>query len=237
MLESLAIRANQPYGGLLVQTSSILLASNSPRRRQLLALGGWEYRIIPADVDETPHTAEDPAAYVKRLAETKARVVSPQTLSEEIIVAADTTVADGREIMGKPEDAQDVRKMLRQLRGRTHQVYTAVVVMEPDTGTIYTDLASTDVPMRQYGDDEIEAYIKTGDPFDKAGSYAIQHPGFKPVDWLSGCYANVVGLPLCHLTRCLKKTGLLPEGDIAAACQSSLAYKCPVYASILKGEL
>jgi len=221
----------------LVQKTTILLASNSPRRKQLLALGGWEFRIVPADVDETPHEVEDPAEYVQRLASNKAGAVSSQALPHEVIVAADTTVADGEEIMGKPIDAEDVYRMLVQLRGRTHQVYTAVVVLEPETGKMYTDLAATDVPMRGYGDDEIEAYINTGDPFDKAGSYAIQHPGFKPVDRLEGCYANVVGLPLCHLVRNLNQVGLPPVGEIADACQLSLDYRCPVYRSILKGDV
>lgn len=221
----------------MAQNRKILLASNSPRRRQLLALGGWEFRILPADIDETPHMDEDPKEYVIRVAEGKARTVAGSAKNGELIVAADTTVADGMQILGKPEDAEDARSVLKQLRGRTHQVYSAVVVFDPQTDIMVVDLAATDVPMRNYGDDEIEAYLESGDPFDKAGSYAIQHPDFRPVDNLSGCRANVVGLPLCHLTRTLQKFQQPAQGDIAAACQQMLAYECPVFSSILKGDL
>lgn len=215
----------------------ILLASNSPRRRQLLALGGWQFRILPADIDETPHMDEDPKEYVKRMAEGKARTIAEETMDDELIVAADTTVADGKQILGKPEDAPDARNVLKQLRGRTHQVYSAVAVYDLGADTIAVDLAATDVPMRNYGDDEIETYVESGDPFDKAGSYAIQHPVFRPMDRLSGCYANVMGLPLCHLTRTLQKFQQPAAGDIAEACQQMLAYDCPVFSSILKGDL
>lgn len=215
----------------------ILLASNSPRRRQLLALGGWEFRIVPADINEDPFPGEDPKEYVRRLAQGKAREVASAAAPGELIVAADTTVADGRQILGKPEDAAEARHVLKQLRAHIHQVYSAVAVYNPETDKMVIELADTDVPMRDYGDDEIEAYIETGDPFDKAGSYAIQHPEFKPVNSLSGCRANVVGLPLCHLSRTLVKFDQPPEGDIATACQQKLEYQCPVYSSILKGDL
>ncbi len=221
----------------MAEKRKILLASNSPRRRQLLALGGWDFYIVPADIDETPYPDEDPKEYVMRLAADKARAVAGAAQPGELVVAADTTVADGAEILGKPADADEARRVLVQLRDRTHQVFSAVAVYEPTSEKMAVELAATDVPMRNYGDDEIEAYIQTGDPFDKAGSYAIQHPEFKPVDSLSGCRANVVGLPLCHLSRTLAVFGQPPEGDIAAACQRQLDYQCPVYSSILKGEV
>jgi len=104
-------------------------------------------------------------------------------------------------------------------------------------GSLVTDLCVTDVPMRKYSDEEIEAYAASGDPLDKAGAYAIQHAGFHPVDGLSGCYASVMGLPLCHLTRSLRKLGVEPETDIAAECQAALSYDCPVSAAILRGEM
>ena len=103
-------------------------------------------------------------------------------------------------------------------------------------GNLVTDLCVTDVPMRNYSDEEIDAYVASGDPLDKAGAYAIQHPGFQPVETMSGCYASVMGLPLCHLTRTLRRLEIPPPVDISAECQASLNYKCPISASILHGE-
>ena len=96
-----------------------------------------------------------------------------------------------------------------------------------------TNMCITSVPMRDYSDQEIDEYVKTGDPLDKAGAYAIQHDGFNPVQNLQGCYANVMGLPLCHLTRTLKQFNVVPEVEIASACQNALTYSCPVYQQIL----
>ncbi len=219
------------------QQTDLILASNSPRRKELLALGGWQFQIIAADIDETPLNGEPAPQYVCRLAEAKARAVGRQVEGNQPIIAADTTVADGDKILGKPQDAVEAREMLLSLRGRVHQVHTAVAVYQPATGNLYTDLATTNVPMRMYSMDEIEAYIATGDPFDKAGSYAIQHPGFRPVSALSGCYANVVGLPLCHLLRTLQKIGMSTAEDLPASCQHILKYTCDVYPQVQKGEL
>lgn len=210
----------------------ILLASTSPRRRELLALAGWMFRIAPADVDETPLEAESAQEYVLRLARDKARAAAPQARDDELIVAADTTVADGSSILGKPADAREAFEVLHSLRGRIHQVHTAIAVLDPVEDRLLTDLASTDVPMREYTDSEIQAYIATGDPFDKAGSYAIQHQEFRPVEKLTGCYANVVGLPLCHLVRLLKRFGITSNRDIPQACQDTLQYACDEYLKI-----
>jgi MAF protein len=223
------------------QHTRIILASNSPRRKELLALTGWQYEIIPADVDETPHNGEAADRYVWRLAQEKANAVagplSAQVDNTSIVVAADTTVADRGEILGKPQDDAEAEAMLKTLRGRTHQVYTAVSVVDTRTGQTITELAATDVPMRPYTQAEIDAYIASRDPFDKAGGYAIQHPEFRPVEHLTGCYANVVGLPLCHLERACKKLGLQTSNDIPAACQRMLQYDCTVYPQVQKGEL
>ncbi|MBN2044296.1 MAG: septum formation protein Maf [Anaerolineales bacterium] len=217
--------------------SRILLASNSPRRKELIQLGGWPFRVMPADVDESVLAGEPADQYVLRLAEVKARAVAPQAEAGEIIVAADTTVADGTEILGKPQDAGEARTMLTRLRGRVHQVYTALAVYDPAEDRLVRELAATDVPMRDYSAEEIEAYIATGDPFDKAGSYAIQHAEFRPAGQLSGCYANVVGLPLCHLARAVAQFGLTAADDLPAACQSALGYDCTVFNQVQKGVL
>ena len=124
-------------------------------------------------------------------------------------------------------------EMLCKLRGHTHQVFTAISILPDQGGTILSDLCTTDVPMRNYSDEEITAYVASGDPMDKAGAYAIQHAGFHPVEKLQGCFANVMGLPLCHLARCLFQLGITPGVNVPQACQSALEYACPVYHLIL----
>lgn len=225
--------------------SLLVLASSSPRRKDLLSLGGWMFNITPAEIDETPFSGEEPRQYVLRMAESKARTAAARVADtpqppDLFVVAADTIVvdsADGKEqILGKPTDAGDATTMLRQLRNHQHVVYTAIAVLRASDRVLMTDLCATSVPMRNYSDQEIDAYIATGDPMDKAGAYAIQHEEFNPVENLRGCYANVVGLPLCHLTRTLLKFGIKPETDVSAACQTALSYHCPVFHQILGGD-
>jgi len=220
-----------------------VLASNSPRRKQLFALGGWEFDVIAADVDETPFEDESPREYVVRLAKAKALAVQPKACpepsrraeSDAVIVGSDTTVVDGNEILGKPVDQADARRMLNQLRGRVHQVFTGIAILQNEK--MIADLCITYVPMREYSDEEIERYIQTGDPMDKAGAYAIQHPEFKPVEVLEGCYASVMGLPMCHILRALRQFHLSAAGDVPNACQSLLKYDCKVSPAVLSGEL
>lgn len=211
----------------------LILASNSPRRKQLLTLGEWKFTIVSAEVDEQPVLGESPREYVLRLAESKARAVTSEVEPGAVVIAADTTVVDGADILGKPTDEIEAEAMLRRLRGRTHQVYTALAALRVSDGYLFTDWCLTDVPMREYSDQEMMAYIATGDPLDKAGAYAIQYADFRPVDNLQGCYANVVGLPLCHLTRTLRKLGVVTEVDIPQACQSVFQYQCPIYSQVL----
>jgi septum formation protein len=123
--------------------------------------------------------------------------------------------------------------MLRQLRGRTHQVYTSIAILDKASGQSYDDVCCTDVPMREYGDDEIDAYIATGDPLDKAGAYGIQNEAFHPVEGLHGCYASVMGLPLCHLVVGLRSFNLEVPGDLPGRCQAYIMYDCPIYKMIL----
>jgi septum formation protein len=214
----------------------LVLASNSPRRRELLALSGWTFAVLPADVDEDPRLGEDPGTYVLRLAEAKVRACAARSPADQVVLAADTTVAlDGR-LLGKPRDAAEAADMLRQLRGRSHRVYTGLAAMLAPDGNPATDLCVTEVPMRNYAPAEMNAYIASGDPLDKAGAYAIQHPGFHPVEALAGCYASVMGLPLCHLVRTLARLGKRPPADVPAGCQSALNYTCPISAAVLRGE-
>jgi len=205
-------------------------------------LSGWTYNILPAQVDETPLPDEDGVSYVQRLAQSKAYHAARHLDTDGVVIAADTTVidhlADGRTaILGKPQDKREAKDMLLNLRGHAHQVHTAITILSTLDGRLVTDLCTTQVPMRNYTDQEIEAYVASSDPMDKAGAYAIQHSGFHPVDNLQGCYANVMGLPLCHLARSLSKLGMHPPADVPRTCQAALAYHCPVYAQILNESI
>jgi MAF protein len=216
---------------------TLVLASNSPRRRQLLALAGWTFSVSAADVDESVSENESPADYVLRLAETKARAVAGKADAQQIVLAADTTVVDGRDILGKPKDAKEAATMLTRLRGHAHQVYTGIALLRLSDGLLLKDLCVTDVPMRDYSDEEIQAYIQTGDPLDKAGAYGIQHPQFRPVAEMNGCYASVMGLPVCHVIRLMRKMDIQPNTDFFLTCETLLEYECPVSNAILNGTM
>ena len=223
-----------------------MLASNSPRRRQLLSIGGWDFQVYVAQVDEQVRIGEMPADYVRRLAAEKAQAVAAALEASDdvdLIIAADTAVVDrehletdaspGEVILGKPVDEAEADRMLRRLRGRTHQVYTGLAVLRVDDGSLRDDVCVTDVPMRAYSDEEIHAYIASGDPMDKAGAYAIQHPGFHPVEDLDGCYANVMGLPVCHLAVLLGEFGVAPGEDIPSSCREGLGHPCEIFRQVL----
>ncbi len=178
----------------------IVLASASPRRAQLLASLGLNPVIAPADVAETPVHGESPAAMACRLAASKAYMACRRH-GASIVIAADTLVVLDGAVLGKPRDAAEAVVMLRALRGREHVVHTGLAVCR--AGELVLQLATSAVRMRDYTDDEVAAYVATGDPLDKAGAYACQHPVFQPVAAYGDCYANVMGLPLCHLQRLL----------------------------------
>lgn len=237
----------------------LVLASNSPRRKELLALGAWNFTVIATPVDERAQEGELPLDYVRRVAVEKVRSAhvamdSPQPPGT-VIVGADTIVVDAAldagglsgageskgakpafMILGKPENQLEAREMLGRLRGRTHQVYTALAVYRVDDRKTLVEVVTTDVPMRDYSDQEMLEYIASGDPMDKAGAYAIQHPGFKPVQNLHGCFANVMGLPICHLTRLLAELDVHPGTDVPGACQTALEYDCPIFRQVLGWE-
>jgi MAF protein len=214
----------------------IVLASNSPRRREILGWTGLRFTTHAAEVDESHKPGESPIDYVQRLAEAKGRASANFAPFNGMVLAADTIVVDDEEIMGKPKDADDARRMLRQLRGRMHAVHTAIYLTIPSKGIMRADTCSTPVHMRRYTDEEIESYIATQDPLDKAGAYAIQHPQFRPVIKFAGCYASVMGLPLCHVERTLRKMGFGERREIPFQCQNALSYACPIYKLVLNGE-
>ena len=212
--------------------NKIILASNSPRRKELFGLFGWPFEVIPAEIDEARLPEESPVVYVKRLACEKAQKIAEQEVG--LVIGADTIVVDGSEILGKPEDEDAAFRMLRQLRGRTHQVYTGIAIIDSHSGRSFNEVCATDVKMRQYTNEEIRAYIATGDPIDKAGAYAIQHKGFHPVEVLNGCYASVMGLPMCLLSEGLRGFGLQSPDALQEQCQTVLNYACPNLAPLGK---
>jgi septum formation protein len=215
--------------------AKILLASASPRRRELINLLGLPVETTSVDIDEIALPGEPADEMARRLSVEKARTAALGVLqpASHILLASDTVVSLDGEPLGKPRDTIDARSMLRRLRGRVHQVYTAITLIDLQTDRSITELACSDVPMRAYTDDEIEAYIATGDPFDKAGAYAIQHDGFHPVEKFAQCYANVMGLPLCHVVRALRQLDVEVPNDVPTLCQKHIHYECAVYKKIL----
>ncbi len=194
----------------------VVLASTSPRRRELIRLLRLSVETISVDVDETPRPNESPEDLVRRLCRGKAEE-GAAARPDALIIAADTVVAlesapGETAILGKPQDPEDAARMLRLLRNRAHLVYSGLATCLGDHEIV--QVVRTTVWMRDYSDAEIEAYVATGDPLDKAAAYAIQHAAFHPVARIDGCYANVMGLPLCHLYHALAEYFTPPEPEI-----------------------
>lgn len=206
---------------------SLLLASASPRRHELIRLLGYPVTIVVPEVDEESIDDDDPARNVVETARLKAEAIAARYQGDAVIVAADTTVALGRELLGKPANAGEARAMLWRLRGRTHQVHTGIVVMALPDRRMTEVISTTHVTMRDYGEAEIDAYVASGDPLDKAGAYAIQNASFRPVAAIEGCFTGVMGLSLCRLTQALHTAGIptsLPVSDHdAPRCQTCRA--------------
>jgi len=192
-------------------TTTLFLASGSPRRRAFLTDLGLDFRIQSADIDETPLPGELPVPLATRLAQGKARAVADRLREggeRGVVLAADTVVALDDQLLGKPVDAAEARHMLAAMRGRTHQVVTALCALEIESGQEETRISTADVTMRLYSNEEIEAYIESGDPFDKAGGYAIQNTTFAPVEGWSGSYTSIMGLPLEEVAPLLAHFGV-----------------------------
>ena len=183
-----------------VVVQRIILASASPRRAELLRVAGIAFDVFPADVDETPRAAEPPNAYVRRLAEDKARAVAASARNYPVLAADTTVVADGQ-ILGKPADDRDAARMLRILSGATHEVVTGVALMY--RGEVHAHVESTSVEFVEMTDDEIAWYVSTGEPRDKAGAYAIQGYASRFIARIDGSYSNVVGLPIALVYQML----------------------------------
>ncbi|MGA9398300.1 MAG: Maf family protein [Anaerolineaceae bacterium] len=216
--------------------TKILLASNSARRRELIKLTGWDFTAIATNINEDRLPVEQAREYVIRLAREKAFVV-PQEIPGEYILTADTIVVDNETLFGKPDDPEDARRILRGLRGHNHIVMTAIALYDRNTHKLIMDLCSSNVPMRDYSEAEIDSYIASGDAMDKAGAYAIQNALFHPVTQFSGCFASVMGLPLCHLSRSAQKLGLTTTTGLPTRCQSTLCYECRIHEAVLRGDI
>ena len=184
-----------------------ILASSSPRRRELLRQVGLDFTVDPADVDERLLPGESPEAFAVRVAVDKARAAASRA-GHAIVIAADTIVVLGKEVLGKPADPRDAARMLGLLSGTEHRVLTGLAVMDVRSGRMETQLASTKVWFRKLSRREIEAYVATGEPLDKAGAYGIQEKGSLLVQRIEGCYFNVVGLPLALLGETLLSFGI-----------------------------
>ncbi len=186
-------------------TLRLILASSSPRRRELLGLLGLTPEIVPADLDESVRPGEDPVAYVERLAREKAEVVAARHQGA-VVVGADTTVALGGELLAKPEDAADAARMLARLQGRDHVVHTAIAVVFD--GHTASGVETTRVWMRPLDERTIADYVATGEPMDKAGAYGIQGYGAVIVERIQGDYFTVMGLGLGRLVMLLRDVGV-----------------------------
>jgi len=183
---------------------TLVLASASPRRRELLAGLGITCGVRPAHVPETPAAGESPRTFAERLARSKAAAVASD---QELVLGADTVVAVDRELLGKPTNTEHARAMLQRLQGRRHQVYTGVAIVEGTGGRTVSAVAETEVRFGPMSTEEIDWYVATGEPLDKAGAYAIQGLGALFVASISGSYSNVVGLPLALTRKLLLEIG------------------------------
>ncbi len=188
----------------IAATPRVVLASQSPRRRELLTQVGIVHEVRPADIDETPLPEELPDAHTVRLATDKATLIARQEPGA-LVVGSDTVVVIDGDILGKPRDADDAKTMLRRLSGRSHAVHTAVAVVQDDN--VETAIEVVNVRFRELTDTEIEDYVATGEPMDKAGAYGIQGYGAAIVEYIDGDYFAVMGLPLCRVVCMLERRG------------------------------
>ena len=215
------------YNRRMASVQNIILASGSQRRREIIGALEAAVEIVPSGIYERPESPDEQAEeYVASIAAEKAGAVSANGHSGALVIGADTSVVLDDRVLGKPEDEAEAWAMLSALRGRSHRVVTGVTIKRD--GVSASSVTGSDVEMREYSEAEMEAYIESGEPFDKAGGYAIQDVGFAPVANFSGCYLNVVGFPLCEVRRLMSEVGvherLKPEWRAPERCPSD----CPV---------
>jgi septum formation protein len=196
--------------GVIINVPLLILASQSPRRRQLLATTGLPFQVEVSAIPEDVLPSESPADYVQRLALAKAQAIQARQNQPAYILAADTIVTQAGQILGKPTDVAHATTMLQALQGQAHTVLTAFALLSP-TAQQWLDLKIDTVNIRPLTNSEIAAYIASGDPFDKAGGYAIQNRTWQLVPTFSGCFTSVMGLPLCRISHALTQAGLLAQ--------------------------
>ena len=190
---------------------AVILASQSPRRRELLTKLGLRFCVVTADVDETMQQGKDPCGEVARVCRAKALAVRDRGHDKDLIIAADTIVVVQGEVLGKPKDREDAARMLRLLSGRDHEVMTGLTVLQAERSRTLVETAR--IHFRQLDEQEIAAYIATGEPMDKAGAYGIQGLASIFITGITGDYYTVMGLPVCRLAETLKDFGIriLPD--------------------------
>jgi len=210
-----------------MRNPSLILASASPRRRALLSLLGLPFRVVEADVEEGRLEGESPQGMVMRLSRVKAEAVAASA-RRGIVIACDTIVVLEGEVLGKPANPEEATRTLRRLRGWEHRVYSGLTVVDVESGQLHAACDETGVHMRAYEDEEIAAYVASGDPLDKAGAYAIQSVSFHPVARIEGCYASVMGLPLRLVAQVLRALGLPVPSDeaVATTCAAFTDHPC-----------
>ena len=186
----------------------LILASKSPRRRYLLEQAGLSFSVIPSDIDETAIPLSPPEIYVKVLSEAKAESIAKK-YPEKWVIGADTIVLKDGVVLGKPGSIDEARSMLKKLSGEIHQVFTGYSILCKSKNRIFSETVQTEVLFKNLTDEEIEWYIHTKEPFDKAGAYAIQGLGTFLVKRINGSYTNVVGLPVCEVIEFLIKEGVV----------------------------
>ena len=211
-------------------TTRLILASSSPRRREIIAALDIQVQVSSSEVDEGPaRPSESPEEYVVRLSREKA-LAAARSVGDAVVLAADTSVVIDGAILGKPQDELDATRMLRLLRGREHTVITGVTALHTKSGRAVGTYKCTRVVLRRYSEQELEDYVRSGQPMDKAGAYAVQDPVFHPARRLHGCYLNAVGLPLCEVVTSLKALGVSarvrPDWQAPEQC-----FECPLAAT------
>ncbi len=193
----------------------LILASGSPRRAEILRNAGFAFEVWPTNVDESRLPDEPAADYVLRLAREKATIAArqmPAQSDQSVCIGADTTVVLGKHLLGKPESIEEARWMLRELSGQTHEVLTGIALVTTPNQRELTHVETTRVTFAVLSENEIESYIASGEPFDKAGAYGIQGLAGKYVTRIEGCYFNVMGLPVSRLWRMLRDLSLEEAG-------------------------
>ena len=212
-VECLATLSYSPERGQAFQSrQQLILASESPRRQEIMAEMGLSFRVVPPQITETAVSSADPVAVARERALQKARAVASM-MCEGTVIGADTIVADGDDILGKPASEEEACAFLRRLWGKEHRAITGLALIDAASGGEVTGHCVSRVLMREYSDAEMAAYVASGDAWDKAGGYAIQDEHFRPVAQVMGCYLNVVGLPACTLMRLLRRMGVYPTLD------------------------